>query len=108
LAVNDTVGTPEPTTPGWVLRERFWRPLNITQRQLADALGVSGPRLHQVLSGRNPIRAEMALRLGLAFGTGPEFWLEMQMDVDLFRATELLRSDLGQIRLLRRAHEQPF
>jgi len=100
---DDTTALQAPLTPGKVLRERFLRPLNITQRQVAEALGVSQPRLNQVLSDRNGIKPEMALRLERALGTNARFWLEMQMEFDLAKTREQLRGELDQIQLIRRA-----
>lgn len=37
----------------------------------------------QIVNGRRPISPENALRLGLYFGTGPEFWVNLQADYDL-------------------------
>ena len=42
---------------------------------------------------RTSVSAEMALRLGATFRTSPEFWLNAQKAVDLFRAESLV-SDL--------------
>ena len=100
---DQTTALQAPLTPGQVLRERFLRPLNITQRQVADALGVSQPRLNQLLSDRNGIKPEMALRLERALGTDPRFWLEMQMEFDLVKTRERLRGELYQIQLIGRA-----
>jgi addiction module HigA family antidote len=100
LAANDSGSVDESTTPAWVLRERFFRPSNISQAELAKALGVSRPRLNQLLSERSRITAEMALRLGRVFGTSAHFWLEMQMVFDLLRANERLRDELEQLQPL--------
>jgi antitoxin HigA-1 len=102
VAANESGDAREPTAPGWFLREQVLRPLNISQRQIARVLGVSAPRLNQILNGRGTITAEMALRLGRVFCTSPEFWLVMKMNVDLFRAKERLRDELANIQPLRR------
>jgi plasmid maintenance system antidote protein VapI len=53
--------------------------------------------LHQLLAGRAPVNAEMALRLGRFCGNGPDFWLRMQQAHDLWRARDRLSAELETI-----------
>ncbi len=76
----------EPTTPGEILREEFLNPLKMTQKQLADHLGCDVKVVNRIVNGRAAISIEMALKLGAAFRTSPDFWLNAQKAVDLYRA----------------------
>jgi addiction module HigA family antidote len=76
----------EPTGPGEILREEFLIPLGMTQKQVADHLGCDVKVVNRLVNGRTSLTAEMALRLGAAFSTTPEFWLNAQKTVDLYRA----------------------
>ncbi len=67
-----------PTTPGEILREEFLTPLGMTQRRLADHLGYDVKVVNRIVNGRTSVTAEMALKLGAAFRTTPEFWLNAQ------------------------------
>ena len=78
----------EPTTPGEILREEFLKPLGLTQRQLADHLGCGVKVINRIVNGRTSVTPEMALKLGASFRTSPEFWLNAQKAVDLYRAVE--------------------
>jgi len=78
----------EPTTPGEILREEFLKPLGLTQRQLADHLGCEVKVINRIVNGRTGVTPEMALKLGAAFRTSPELWLNAQKAVDLYRAAE--------------------
>jgi addiction module HigA family antidote len=78
--------TREPTTPGDILREEFLLPLGMTQKELADHIGCDVKVINRIVNGRTSVSAEMALRLGATFRTSPEFWLNAQKAVDLFRA----------------------
>jgi antitoxin HigA-1 len=78
----------EPTGPGEILREEFLAPLNLTQKQLADALGCDVKVVNRIVNGRTSVTAEMALKLGAAFRTTPEFWLNAQKTVDLYKAAQ--------------------
>jgi addiction module HigA family antidote len=80
----------EPTGPGEILREEFLSPLGLTQRELADHLGCDVKVINRIVNGRSSVSAEMAIKLGAAFATSPEFWLNAQKAVDLYRAERRL------------------
>ncbi len=67
-----------PTSPGEILREEFLGPLGLTQQKLADHIGSDVKVINRVVNGRTSISAEMALELGAALNTTPEFWLNSQ------------------------------
>ena len=75
-----------PTTPGEILHHEFLVPLRITQKRLADHIGCDVKVVNRIVNGRSALTAEMALKLGAAFGTSPEFWLNAQKACDLHRA----------------------
>jgi addiction module HigA family antidote len=81
-----------PTTPGEILRKEFLEPLHMTQRQLADHIGCDVKVVNRIVNGRTSVTAEMALKLGAAFGTSPGFWLNAQRAVDLHQAARRLQT----------------
>lgn len=81
-----------PTSPGEILREEFLVPMRMTQRQLAEHVGTDVKVVNRIVNGRTSVTAEMALKLGAAFGTSADFWLNAQNAVDLHRAAAKLRS----------------
>lgn len=81
----------EPTSPGEILREEFLVPMKMTQRQLAEHLDTDVKVVNRIVNGRTSVTAEMALKLGAAFGTSADFWLNAQKAVDLHRAAAKLR-----------------
>jgi antitoxin HigA-1 len=80
----------EPTTPGEILDEEYLAPLGMTQKELADHLGCDIKVINRIVNGRTSVSAEMAVKLGAAFRTAPEFWLNAQKAVDLYRAEKKL------------------
>ncbi len=76
----------EPTLPGEILAEEFLKPMNITQKQLANHLGCDVKVINRIVNNRTSITAEMAVKLGFALGTSPEFWLNAQQALDIYRA----------------------
>ena len=88
-----------PTHPGEMLLEEFLKPLNITQSEFAIRLGVSFPRLNEVINARRSVTPDTALRLARVTGMSADFWLGLQQDWDLWHA---LRSEKArEIRLLK-------
>jgi len=85
--------------PGEFLRETLDE-LSMTQAAFADAIGISAMRVSHVLKGDRPVTAELALRLGRAFGQTPQYWLNLQATYDLKLAQIQIKDDLKQVRLL--------
>ncbi len=83
-----------PSTPGEILLEEFLKPMEISQNLLAREIGVHPRRVNEIVLGRRTITADTALRLGRYFGTGPEFWLNLQTDYDLRIARRKLGGNL--------------
>lgn len=75
-----------PTPPGEVFLEDFLLPLGITQREAADRLRISYPRMNEIVKGRRAVTPDSALRLAKFSNTEPEFWLNLQQAVDLWDA----------------------
>ena len=79
-----------PTHPGEMLLEEFLKPLGISQSAFAIRLGVSFPRLNEIIRGKRSVTPDTALRIARVTGMSADFWLGLQLDWDLWHA---LRSD---------------
>ena len=86
-----------PTHPGEMLLEEFLNPMQITQRELADALHVPYQRVNDIVHGRRGITPSTALRLAKFFGNTPTFWMNLQLRWDLYFANQKETSLLEQI-----------
>jgi addiction module HigA family antidote len=64
--------------------------LNWTETDLAGAIKVPIESIHQILIEKEPVTADLALRLGKLFGMGPDIWLNLQAryDLALIRSSE--------------------
>jgi antitoxin HigA-1 len=67
-----------PLHPGEILREEFLVPMGLTAYSLADRCHVPRTRIERIVNEQSGISADTALRLAKAFGTTPEFWLNLQ------------------------------
>jgi antitoxin HigA-1 len=81
----------EPTTPGEILREEYLVPLHLTQKQLADHIGCDVKVINRIVNARSAVTAPIALKLAATFDTTPEFWLNAQEAVDIWRATRSVK-----------------
>jgi addiction module HigA family antidote len=69
-----------------MLLKEFLEPLGVSQKAFAEHLGWTYAHLNEIINGRRNISADSALALGEALGTGPEFWLDLQRNWDLWHA----------------------
>ena len=74
-----------PCHPGLIIRDDVLPALELSLNEAAEQLGVSCTTLSRVINGRSAITAEMALRVGKWVGNGPDIWLRMQRQYDLWQ-----------------------
>lgn len=86
-----------PIHPGEILHEEFMVPLDINANQLAKRIGVPANRITSILHGDRGVTADTALRLSEAFGTTPEFWLNLQSHYELEVASREVRPTIVRI-----------
>ena len=72
-----------PISPGEILSKEFLEPLGLSQNKVARDLDVPVGRINDIVKSRRGITTDTALRLGIYFGTTPEFWLNLQNRYDL-------------------------
>jgi addiction module HigA family antidote len=76
----------ETLHPGRILLSQAMEPLGISRNQLARDIDVPVGRISDITNGKRGVTADTALRLGRYFGTGPELWLRLQAEFDLYVA----------------------
>ena len=87
-----------PTHPGQMLLREFLEPMGLSQRDLANAIGVPYQRVNELVNGKRGISASTALRLAKYFGTTADLWLNLQRRWDLFYAERAESAALRRIR----------
>jgi addiction module HigA family antidote len=75
--------TAQPVHPGVILRKDFMEPSGLSATALAKVLGVSSPRINDILLKRRGITGDTALRLARYFGGEALDWLVLQAKYDL-------------------------
>jgi len=87
----------KPTHPGEMLREEFLIPMDISQRDLADAIHVPYQRVNELINKKRGVTPSTALRLSKFFGVSVDYWLNLQIRCDLYKAQEAEKSDIDSI-----------
>jgi addiction module HigA family antidote len=83
-----------------MLLEEFLKPMDLTQRQLADAIHVPYQRINELINGRRGMTPSTALRLSKFFGVSPDFWMNLQLRWDLYFAQKSETDELKNIKPL--------
>ncbi|CAA7627284.1 HigA family addiction module antitoxin [Magnetospirillum sp. SS-4] len=66
-----------PVHPGEILKDEL-DALGLSARGFARHIQVPPNAVTAILNGTRAVTAQMALRLGQAFGTGPGYWMRLQ------------------------------
>ena len=91
----------EPTHPGAMLLEEFLRPMQLTQRELAQGIHVPYQRVNELVNRKRGVTPSPALRLAKYFGMSADFWMNLQLRWDLYHARQLEGGELRKIKRLR-------
>jgi addiction module HigA family antidote len=90
-----TDGLP-PIHPGEFLADEL-SALGLSARRFAKHIGVPANAITGILNGERGVSAQMALRLGKAFGTSEQYWLNLQDIYEVKRALEEIHDKLDAI-----------
>jgi len=88
----------KPTHPGEILNEEFLKPLEVSQSQLANAIGVSFRSINELVNEKRSLSSEMAMKLSKYFGTSPELWMNLQNQFDIYSVSKYISKELNQIK----------
>ena len=86
----------QPTHPGEMLREEFLIPMNLTQKDLADAICVPYQRINEIVAGKRGVTPSTALRLAKFFGMSADFWLKFTSEIRFVFGSEERANCFGQ------------
>lgn len=81
----------KPTTIGEILKEEFLVPLGMTQKQLAEHVRCDLKVINRLVNERTSLSAEMAIKFAATFNTSPDFWLNGQKAMDLYKANQKIK-----------------
>jgi len=88
----------KPTHPGEILNEEFLKPMEISQTQLAEAIGTTFRTINELVNGKRNLSSEMAVKLAKYFNTSPELWFNLQSQYDIYVVSKSIKKELNQIK----------
>ncbi|MCK5097527.1 MAG: HigA family addiction module antidote protein [Desulfobacteraceae bacterium] len=91
----------EPTHPGEMLLEEFLIPMDMTQRELANAIHVPYQRVNEIINKKRGVTPSTALRLAKFFKMSEDFWVNLQLRWDLYKVKQTEADDLKTIKPLK-------
>jgi addiction module HigA family antidote len=99
ISVKPLVGRRLPTRvppvhPGEMLLEEFLKPMRISQSAFGIRLGVSFPRLNEIVRQKRSVTPDTALRFAQVTGMSADFWLGLQLDWDLWHVLRSKEAEL--------------
>lgn len=90
-----------------MLRYEFLKPMNITQTRLAEEIGVPHQRINEVINGKRGVTPDTAIRLARFFDMSPGFWINLQMQYDLWEAVQSIdNSEIESIQPFKQEKEK--
>ena len=73
-----------PPHPGELVRFDCLEPLGLSITDAAKALNVSRQALNNLVNKKSGISPEMAVRLSKVFNGSPEFWMRLQLNLEIY------------------------
>jgi len=80
----------KPVSPGEVLLKEFLGPLGLSQVELARRMKVPIQRVNTLINGKRDMTAGTAILLSRVLNTSVEFWMNLQVACDIYKAEKLL------------------
>lgn len=80
-----------------ILSEEFMEPMGISAYKLAKDINVPVSRVQDILHDRRRISAETSVRLGRYFGVSPQYFLNLQNDIDVRNVELTSKNELDKI-----------
>lgn len=77
-----------PTRAGEILLEEFLKPLGLSQSGFARHIKWPQSKVNEIIQGKRGITPETAMIFADALGTTAQFWLNAQMAMDLWKASQ--------------------
>ena len=71
--------------PGEILKDEL-EEMGVSPLAFACQIDMPLNRISRIIAGKRSVTGDTALRYGHWFGTGPQFWLNLQEQVDLAAA----------------------
>ena len=95
-----------PSHPGQILKEEFLDELNISQTELASALGTTFRTINEIINEKRNISTEIAIKLSKFFRTSIELWLNLQNQYDIYRIYNKKKEMIDKVHPMKRRKQK--
>ncbi|MGB0789229.1 MAG: HigA family addiction module antitoxin [Marinirhabdus sp.] len=86
MAVNKNSIPAQATHPGVLIKDELDAAPNLNQKTLAKQIGVQPSFLNEIIKGKRPIKADIAILLEKALGISATYWMKFQSQYEIDRA----------------------
>lgn len=87
MPTNKTTLIPvQATHPGTLIKDEIDAIPNFTQRTLAKELGVKPSFLNEIIKGKRPVTADLAILLEKSLGISADYWMKFQSQYEIDKA----------------------
>ncbi len=66
----------------------FLEPAGLSQAELSRQLGIPTNRINELIKGKRGMTPDTALKLAERFDTTPQFWMNLQTNLELWLAAQ--------------------
>lgn len=87
----------QTTHPGTLIKDEIDAIPNFTQRTLAKELGVKPSFLNEVIKGKRPVTADLAILLEKSLGISADYWMKFQSQYEIDKA-RVKQKNINKIR----------
>jgi len=89
----------EATHPGTLIKDELEVRDEITQKDLATLLGIKPSFLNEIIKGKRPVTANMAVLLEKALGISADYWMKFQSQYEIDIA-KIKEKNINKIKLI--------
>lgn len=87
MTVQKTLLTPSQAThPGILIKDEIDAIPNFTQKALAKELGMKPSFLNEIIKGKRPVTADLAILLEKSLGISADYWMKFQSQYEIDKA----------------------
>lgn len=86
MVTLDTLTPTQATHPGVLIKDELDATLNLNQRTLAKELNVQPSFLNEIIKGKRPLTADIAILLEKVFGISADYWMRFQSQYEIDKA----------------------
>ncbi|EIJ38257.1 addiction module antidote protein, HigA family [Galbibacter orientalis DSM 19592] len=86
MATNKTLIPAQATHPGVLIKDELEATPNLNQRILAKELDVKPSFLNEIIKGKRPVTADIAILLEKTLGISADYWMKFQSQYEIDKA----------------------